>query len=396
MAISPPTLPPSPTTPEPAPPAKNHLKRNLIWFTSALILIGIIWFLLWVFYFQYYESTDDAYAKGNFVNLNAAVSGSVISFFADDTDLVTEGQLIVQLDRTNYQIIYERELASLASIALQVKQLYDTVKANTANRESKRVLWERARFDFQNREALIGSQAVSNEDYIHAKEDLNNAEQNLKQAEYQLKVAEDAAGNTSPENHPLIEQQKGNVRTAFYNLQHCSIYAPTTGYVAQRNVEVGQWVSPTTNLLAIIPKDYVWVDANFKETQLTYMRIGQPATVWFDLYGSSVKYQGKVLGIASGSGSVFSIIPPQNATGNWIKIVQRLPVRISLDPKVVKDYPIRLGISAEVSVDLTNQDLPLLAQHPPTEPISTTTVYNLDMSAVEKAIQTIIQDHLKQ
>lgn len=161
---------------------------------------------------------------------------------------------------------------------------------------------------------------------------LHNAELELKQAEYQLQVTRDAAGNTVPERHPLIEQQKASIRNAYYNLKHCEILAPSTGYIAQRNVNVGQWVTPTTHLMALIPIDYMWVDANFKETQLTYMRVGQPAKVWFDMYGSKVEYQGHVLGIASGSGSVFSLIPPQNATGNWIKIVQRLPVRISLDP----------------------------------------------------------------
>lgn len=385
---------PSPTEPVVKEPAKNSRSHTLLWVTVVFLVAGIAWFCYWFFYLKYYQYTDDAYANGNMVNINTAVSGSVIAFYADDTDLVTEGQLLIQLDSTNYQIQYEKELATLASTVLQVKQLYDTVHANAALVENKRTLLSKAQYDYDNRSKLVDSLAVSNEDFIHAKDNLLVAELELKQAIYQYNVSKDSAGITPPPNHPLIEQQKGNVRSAYYKLQHCSIYAPSTGYVALRNVEVGQWAIPERNLMAIIPTDYVWVDANFKETQLGYMRIGQPATVWFDIYGSKVQFKGKVLGIASGSGSVFSLIPPQNATGNWIKIVQRLPVRISLDPETLKNYPTRLGISAEVNVDITNQNLPMLATLPSTKSVATTKVFDIDMHEVDKVMDTIIQKHL--
>jgi membrane fusion protein, multidrug efflux system len=319
---------------------RNHSRSPALWiFTLFLIVVGGVWLAYWFFYLQYHQHTDDAYANGSKININSAITGTVIAFYADDTDLVEEGQLLIQLDPTDYQMKYEKELASLANVTLQVRQLYDNILVSMANRESKKALLDKAQFDYDNRKQLIQTHAVTNEDFIHSKDDLLVAQLAHKQAEYQLQMAIDAVGEATPDKHPMIEQQKGNIRTAYYDLTHCSIYAPTTGYVAQRVVNVGESVSKLRNLMAIIPIDYVWVDANFKETQLTYMRIGQPATVYFDLYGSSVKYEGKVLGIASGSGSVFSLIPPQNATGNWIKIVQRLPVRISLDPKTVKDYP---------------------------------------------------------
>lgn len=376
-------------------PRNNKRSKALWWFTAALIVVGLAWACYWFFYLRYHESTDDAYANGNMVSINSAVPGSVIAFFADDTDLVEEGQVLVLLDPTDYQISYDKELATLASVVLQVRQLYSNVTANQANVEARRIALGKARYDYENRLQLIDSEAISNEDFIHARDDLATAEANLKQAEYQLAAAIDAAGNTTIEQHPLIEQQKGNVRTAFYHLKHCTIYAPTTGYVAQRTVEVGQSATPTTNLMAVIPKDYVWVDANFKETQLTYMRIGQPATVWFDLYGSKIRHEGKVLGIASGSGSVFSLIPPQNATGNWIKIVQRLPVRISLDPELVQKYPIRLGISAEVNVNITNQDLPMLANVPPYKPVATTGVFDIDLDEVDRIMDEVVRENLK-
>jgi membrane fusion protein, multidrug efflux system len=375
----------------------NHTKskRNkIIWFfTIGLLVIGLAFFLLWLFYLRFHQWTDNAYANGNLININSVVSGSVVAFYADDTDLVKEGQLLVRLDSTDYELTYNKELASLAAIVLQVRQLYSNVQANAALKESKKVALERAQFDYENRSRLVDSRAVSKEEFVHAKDTLLMAEKELNQSTYQWMSSQDAAGNTAPEQHPLIQQQKEVVRRAYYNLKHCAIYAPYTGYVAQRTVDVGEWVTNTTNLMAIIPTNYVWVDANFKETQLDRMRIGQPTTVTFDLYGSGVKYEGKVLGIASGSGSVFSVIPPQNATGNWIKIVQRLPVRIALDPNVVAKYPVRLGLSAQVAVDVTDLDLPMLAQKPSTQSVGCTHVFDLDFSELEKKMDEIIREN---
>jgi membrane fusion protein (multidrug efflux system) len=382
-----------PLNPLPVKPVKkNH--RALWALTAFFILAGLIWFLLWFFHFRFYQSTDDSYVNGNMVGVTSVISGSPIAFYADDTDLVKEGQLLVALDRTSYQVEYDRQLAALGATVLDVRQLFDSVKVNEANVKNKLTIFNKAKYDFDNRSQLVQSKAVSQEDFTHSKDTMDSAELDLKQAQYQYQVALDAAGNTTIEKHPLIEKQKASVVLAFYNLLHCNIYAPTTGYVAQRSVEVGQWVSPNTSTMSIIPIDYMWVDANFKETQLTDMRIGQPATVTIDMYGSGVVFKGKVLGIASGSGSVFSIIPPQNATGNWIKIVQRLAVRISMDPETMKKYPLRLGISADVQVDITNTDLPKLAQVPPTKPVATTSVFYLDMQEVEKRMEEIIQKNL--
>lgn len=389
---------PNPETQNNHPKEKNHSRsRALWWFTIFLVIAGLSWFCYWFFYLQYHESTDDAYANGNFINLNSVISGAVVAYYADNTDLVKEGQLLVELDTTNYQAIYTKELSTLAAVTLQVRQLYENVQTQRANVENKRTILDRTKFDYQERLKLQTSnpEAVAREDFVHSEKGFLGAKFDLQQAESQLEAALAAAGNTVPEKHPLIEQQKAIVRTAFYNLKHCSIFAPYTGYVAQRAVEIGQWITPTTNLMAIIPTNYVWVDANFKETQLGYMRIGQPAIVWFDLYGSSVKYTGKVIGIASGTGSVFSLIPPQNATGNWIKIVQRLPVRISLDRETTEKFPIRIGISAEVDVNISDQTLPLLASVPNEKPVSTTRVFDIHMGEVDQLMDQTVRDNLK-
>lgn len=370
-------------------------KRNslLIKLTIGIIFIGMAWFLYWMLYLKYYEYTDDAYASGNMININPSISGSVIDFYVDDTDFVVEGQLLVRLDPTLLEITYQKELSTLASVVLDVKQLYDHIEVAKAIRQSKRIARDKAKYDFENRSRLIGAKAVSNEDFTHARDNLQIAEAELKQAEAQLNEVIDAVGNTPLKEHPLINKQKEIVRTAYYNLEHCSIYAPASGYVAQRVVEVGQWVTAMSNLMAIIPTDHVWVEANFKETQLTYMRIGQPADIWFDFYGSHVKFTGKVVGIASGTGSIFSIIPPQNATGNWIKIVQRLPVRIGIDAQQMRKYPIRLGISAEVNVDISDQNLPMLASKAPQKSIAKTSIYNINFNKADELIDQIIKEN---
>lgn len=365
--------------------------KKIWFFTILLIIIAGTWITYWFLYLQFHESTDDAYANGYMVTINTIVPGSVTAFYADNTDLAVEGGLLAKLDETNYQIKYERELAALRSVVLEVKQLIDTIQVNLANVESKKVAFSKARFDYENRLGLIDILAVSKEDFVHSRDDLKIAEKALKQAKKQLKVSRDAVGNYSLENHPRVEERKMRVRSAYYDLQHCSVFTPITGYVAQRSVTVGESVNAGKDLMTLIPAHDMWVDANFKETQLRYMRVGQPARVWFDLYGSDIVFDGIVIGIASGSGSVFSLIPPQNATGNWIKIVQRLPVRIGLDPEILKKYPLRLGISATVDVDISDTNLPYLREMPREKPVATTNVFTIDFSPIDKIIDEIIR-----
>lgn len=382
---------PPPNTPEAIPPPDTKRRNHMLWIlTIVLAVLALAWLLLYLFYFQYHATTDDAYANGNLININSAITGSVTAFYADNTDYVIEGQLLVQLDCTYYQTTYEKALAALAAQAMQIQQYADDVRVNEANVKIKKTSLSRAQFDYDNRAKLVDVKAVSNEDFIHSRDSLTIAENELKIAENQLKASQARLGNTPLDMHPLLEERKSSVREAYYNIKHCNIYAPATGYIAQRSVNVGQSVTRTTPLMAVVPIDYVWVDANFKETELTYMRVGQPAKVWLDIYGSKAEYQGKVLGIASGTGSVFSLIPPQNATGNWIKIVQRLPVRISLDPETLKKYPARLGLSADVNVDLSNQDLPMLTQVPSTKPVAVTNVFDIHLEEVNQIINQIL------
>ncbi len=386
--------PPLPPPPAITPTEPKSRGRAIAYLTVAVLVAGLLWFLLWFFYLQYHQGTDDAYVNGNMITVTSVIPGTPVAFFADNTDLVEEGQLLIQLDPTQYQVAYDKELCTLAATVLKVRQLYDTVKESKANIGVKQAQLGTARFNYEARLPLTGTGGVSAQELNRTKNDLTSAEEQLQQAIYQYKVSQDAAGNTPIESHPLITQQMAAVREAFYRLQHCRIYAPATGYVAQRAVQVGQWASPNTALMAIIPLSYIWVDANYKETELTYMRIGQPAVVTLDIYGDDVKYKGHVIGIGFGTGSVFSLIPPQNATGNWIKIVQRVPVRISLDPETMRKYPPRLGLSAYVKVNVTDIDLPMIAQKPSTTPVGTTNVFDLQMAEVNQLMNRILQDNL--
>jgi membrane fusion protein (multidrug efflux system) len=363
-------------------------------FTLFLLLIAIIWWGLWFFHWRYYESTDDAYASGHLIVINAAIPGSVTAYYAENTELVIEGQPLIELDRTAYQIKYEKALANLAETVLQVRQLYDTVLSQQTVYQNKLESLKRLKYDYENRAHLVETKAISNEEFIHAKNSYIIAQLELKQAEYQLQLAIDARGHTPIKSHPRIEQAKADVRQAYYDLYHCTVYAPATGIVAQKTVDVGKSVTATTALMSIIPQKYLWVDANFKETQLGNMRIGQPASVYFDIYGSKRALRGVVSGISAGSGSVFSLIPPQNATGNWIKIVQRLPVRIDLDPQDLKGVPTQLGLSADVTVDITNQELPPLATIAPEKPVATTSVFQFSYDDVNDLIDYIIDINL--
>lgn len=359
---------------------------------AFLVLIGIGWYLLWLFYLQFYEFTDDAYVNGNRVNLRSVIAGTPIAFYADDTDLVLEGQLLVSLDPTVHQVAFDKQLAQLAQVVLKVREIYDNVPVKQAKVENQKVKASKARYDYENRKQLVGTSAISEEDYTHSQDDLKLAESTLEEMEGELKAAMSLRGPTSIEEHPMIKAQKEAVREAFFNLAHCSIYSPCKGYVGKRAVEIGQWITPTTSLMAIIPLDGMWVDANFKETQLTQMRMGQPAEVWFDVFGSGVKFKGHVIGIGFGTGSVFSLIPPQNATGNWIKIVQRVPVRIGID--LDNEYPLRLGLSANVYVDLKDQNLPWQAKEPLNKVVASTDVFALKFAKLERKMNEIIQKFL--
>ncbi|MBY4898075.1 HlyD family efflux transporter periplasmic adaptor subunit [Cupriavidus sp. AU9028] len=376
------------TTPSPAPvaapaampaPAAGNGKRKrlLLALTAAVVVAGLAYGGYWGAYARYFESTDDAYVAGNVVQVTPLTSGTVVAISADDTQLVTAGQPLIQLDRADSQVALEQAEAQLAQAVREVRTLFvnnGSLAATVAVREADVA---RAREDVRRREAIAGSGAVSNEELAHARATLQAAQAALLAAREQLASNRALTDQTSVEKHPNVQRAAANVRAAYLNFARSQLPAPVTGYVAKRSVQVGQRVNAGTPLMAVVPLDQVWVDANFKEVQIAHMRIGQPVTLHADVYGSGVEYHGKVAGFSAGTGSAFSLLPAQNATGNWIKVVQRLPVRIALDPQELRDHPLRVGLSMNVTVDVHDEGGAAMANASNTvNPALSTAVYD--------------------
>ncbi|ANB76960.1 hemolysin D [Paraburkholderia phytofirmans OLGA172] len=334
-----------------APGASGKRKLWLALLGIGVVVAGAAYGGYYFTYGQYHESTDDAYVNGNLVQLTPQVTGTVNAVDTDDTQIVKVGDPVVTLDPADSRIALLNAEAALGQAVRQVSTLYvnnDYYAANIALRESDLA---RAQDDLKRRLAVANTGAVSAEDVSHAHDAVAAAQASLDAARQQAQSNHALTDRTSIEQHPDVQAAATKVRDAYLNYARNTLPAPVTGYVAQRSVQVGQRVAPGTPLMSIVPLDGVWVDANFKEVQLHRMRIGQPVTMTADVYGSSVKYHGRVIGFSAGTGSAFATLPAQNATGNWIKIVQRLPVRIALDPKELEAHPLRIGLSMAVDAD---------------------------------------------
>jgi membrane fusion protein (multidrug efflux system) len=305
---------------------------------------------------RYYESTDDAYVNGNVVQVTPQVVGTVIAVNADNTQAIKQGQPLVQLDPADARIALQQSEAALAQTVRQVHTLYVNNLQFGAVLEQRKADLARAQEDYRRRLDIAKTGAISTEEITHARDALSNAQAAYDAANQQLASNQALTWNVSIANHPDVLAASAKVRDAYLAYARNTLPAPVTGYVAQRVVQVGQRVAPGTPLMAVVPLNEIWVDANFKEVQLEHMRVGQPVALHADVYGSSVTYHGHVVGFSAGTGSAFSLLPPQNATGNWIKIVQRLPVRIALDPKELQAHPLRIGLSVIAEVDLHNEN----------------------------------------
>jgi membrane fusion protein (multidrug efflux system) len=330
-------------------PARRKLLLALL--AATVVLAGAGYGAYYITNGQYHESTDDAYVSGNLVQLTPQVSGTVVAVNADDTQIVKQGEPLVALDNADAKIALADAEATLGQTVRQVSGLYvnnDFYAATVAQRQSDLA---RAEDDLKRRTAVAETGAVSGEDIAHARDAVNSARAALDAARQQAQANRVLTDRTTIEQHPDVQAAASKVRDAYLSYARNTLPAPVTGYVARRSVQVGQRVAPGTPLMAIVPLNGVWIDANFKEGQLKHMRIGQPVTLSADAYGSRVKYHGRVLGFSAGTGAAFAVLPAQNATGNWIKVVQRLPARIQLDQNELNAHPLRIGLSMQVDVD---------------------------------------------
>jgi membrane fusion protein (multidrug efflux system) len=336
-----------------AQPANNGKRKRMMTLLVIVILIAALAYGLYYFLVaRFHEDTDDAYVSGNVVQITPQVTGTVIAVNADDTQVVKAGDPLVVLDPADARVALEQAEANLAQTVRQVRGLFADDNQYQAQVELRQSDLSRAQDDLKRRLTVAQTGAVSQEEISHARDAVKSAQAAVDAAKQQLASNRALTANTTIANHPNVQAAAAKVRDAYLNHARNVLPAPVTGYVAKRSVQVGQRVSPGTPLMAIVPLHDVWVDANFKEVQLKHMRIGQPVELTADVYGSSVPYHGKVVGFSAGTGSAFSLLPAQNATGNWIKVVQRLPVRIALDPQELDKNPLRIGLSMQADVNI--------------------------------------------
>ena len=368
-------------------------KKGLSIFILLLLLISIGSAAYWYLFIKGFEETEDAYVSGNQVMVSAQVAGNISKINVDNMDPVQAGDVLLELDDTNAKLSFEQAKSNLANAVRQVSQLNYTVKQLKSAVRANEITLAQAQGNLNRRVQLVKDGAIDKESFQHAKEAVELAKANLTTSQNQLGANQALLLDGPLSEQPQIQSAVSNLKQAWLNLERTKIRSPIKGYVARRNAQVGQAVSVGGALMVVVTTEQMWLDANFKETQLTHMRIGQPVKIHFDLYGKDKTFDGKVVGIEMGTGSAFSLLPAQNATGNWIKVVQRVPVRIQLDPQQLAENPLRIGLSATVKVNVSDSKGETLRNQAPSTTLYSTNVLQYDESAVNNLIESIIRDN---
>jgi membrane fusion protein, multidrug efflux system len=389
----------------PAPERANPKRKKALLTLAAVVTVaGLAWGGYQWLVASHYEDTDNAYVQGNVIQITPQVGGTVVSIHADDTDFVRAGQPLVKLDPADARVALEQAEAALGQAVRQVRTVYannGSLSAQVALRQAdvQKAKAEQARAldDYQRRASLMGTGAISKEELNHAQAELNTARSAVSAAEAAVASAREQlvsnqamTSGTEVEQHPQVQAAAAKVREAWLAQQRAILVAPVDGYVARRTVQLGQRIAAGAPLMSIIPLNQVWVEANFKEVQLRKLRIGQPVKLTADLYGKKVEYQGTVAGLGVGTGAAFSLLPAQNATGNWIKVVQRVPVRVALDRNQLQEHPLRVGLSMEATVDISKQDGKTLADAPRASAIAQTQTFGTQDDGAEAEVRRVI------
>ena len=369
-------------------------KTVLIAITAAFVLAGLGWAAYYNLVLSKEEVTDNAYVGGNLVTLSAQVTGNVDEIRADETQMVKAGAPLITLNAIDADLALRQAEARLGTVVRQERERYSSVAQYDAVIEQRRLALATAQGNLSRRAPLAADHTISGEDLAHAKQAVDDAKAALTVAQRQAESAKAGVQGVDLASHPAVLSAKGDVVQAWLAVRRNAVIAPVSGYVAKRSVQLGSHVTPGTPLMSIVPLDQLWVDANFKESELRNIRIGQAATIETDLYGSKVVYHGKVLGMSAGTGSAFSLLPAQNATGNWIKVVQRVPVRITLDPKELAAHPLRIGLSTTVTVDTSHAEGATLDQPMVASALYATRALSQPVGDAEKIADTIIAQNL--
>jgi membrane fusion protein (multidrug efflux system) len=392
---------------EDAPPSRRinpKRKRALAVVAIVVAVAAIGWILYDWLVLSHFEDTDNAYVQGNLIQITPQVGGTVTALFADETDPVQAGQPLVRLDPADTSVALAQAEAALGQAVRQVRTLYVNnasleaqIRLREADLVKARTLLTTAQHDLQRRQALEGGGAVSGEELAHARDQVAAAQSALDAAQAAVAAArEQLASNqaltdgTVVEQHPSVQAAAAKLREAWLAAHRTELPAPVTGYVSKRSVQLGQRVAPGVPLMTLVPLEQLWVDANFKENQLRSIRVGQPVTLTADMYGGKVEYRGQVAGLGLSTGAASALLPAQNATGNWIKVVQRVPVRITLNAAQIKEHPLRVGLSMQVRVDVADQSGASLVSALRAEPLAQTNVFAQADQGAEDLIGKII------
>ena len=375
---------------------KKSGKSGRLPMVLMAIALGII-ASIGIYYFGFERNkveTDDAYVNGNLIRLTPQVSGNVIGINTDETQFIQRGEVLVQLDSRDAELALAQAKASLGQTVRDVAQLFAQEARDSAAVNAQQVLLTQASQDLDRDRSVFNVHGVSAETIKHDEHSVHSASALLAQARATLLSTRSQIVGAEPQTHPRVLQAEANVRTAWLAVARTKVVAPVSGYVVRRAVQLGQQVTPSTEMLAIVPMESVWIDANFKENQLRDLRIGQPADVIADMYGSQVTYHGKVLGLRAGTGSALAVLPAQNASGNWIKIVQRLPVRIGLNPEELAKHPLFLGLSTTVHINTHDQGGAALSPRSVWSAAANTVAYSDQLSGVDEEITAIVARNL--
>ena len=369
----------------------RHSGRYVSAFVVVLLLGALSTAAFWATRARQSESTEDAFVDGNVVAVTAQVGGVVTAIMADNTDHVSAGAVLIQLDEVDTALALSRAKALLAKAVRQARAQFAAAGGSGAAVELRQIELSRVSADLARRRELQEGGAVSGEEFKHAEETVRAAQATLDTARQQFAGNQAMVDRTSLETNPDVMAAAAQVRDAAIAAYRTKVPAPVSGVVTKRNVQLGQRINPGAALMSVVPLQHVWVNANFKESQLGAIRIGQPVTLSADIYGSNVSYRGTVIGQDAGTGSAFSLLPAQNATGNWIKVVQRVPVRIALDPQQLTSHPLQLGLSMKVKVDTRQQDGQRLVSAGTAAHGDSTEVFASQVASADALVRSVIQ-----